>query len=77
MLMSAQVEKMPGPRCIMDGILLPNGHVLLIGGQKVWLAEQTRACMRLTTCAGMRADEAIGDSHATGATRVRSSAWAT
>lgn len=26
---------MPGQRCIFDGILLPNGHVVLIGGQKV------------------------------------------
>jgi hypothetical protein len=30
-----QVETMPGQRCIFDGILLPNGHVVLIGGQKV------------------------------------------
>jgi hypothetical protein len=26
---------MPGQRCIFDGVLLPNGHVVLIGGQKV------------------------------------------
>jgi hypothetical protein len=26
---------MPGQRCIFDGILLPNGHVVLIGGQMV------------------------------------------
>jgi len=30
-----QVEQMPGPRCIFDGVLLPNGHVMLLGGQKV------------------------------------------
>lgn len=30
-----EVEKMPGPRCIFDGVLLPNGHIVLIGGQKV------------------------------------------
>jgi hypothetical protein len=33
-----EVEKMPGPRCIFDGVLLPNGHVVLLGGQRVsWL----------------------------------------
>lgn len=30
-----EVEKMPGRRCIFDGVLLPNGHVVLIGGQRV------------------------------------------
>ena len=30
-----EVEKMPGPRCIFDGVLLRNGHVVLIGGQQV------------------------------------------
>jgi hypothetical protein len=29
------VEQMPGPRCIFDGTLLPNGHIVLTGGQKV------------------------------------------
>jgi hypothetical protein len=29
------VEQMPGPRCIFDGTLLPNGHIILTGGQKV------------------------------------------
>lgn len=44
-----KVEKMPGPRCIFDGILLPNGHVLLLGGQKVW-APCCNACMH-SACA--------------------------
>lgn len=26
---------MPGSRCIFDGVLLPNGHIVLMGGQKV------------------------------------------
>jgi hypothetical protein len=30
-----EVEQMPGPRCIMDGVLLPNGHVVIMGGQRV------------------------------------------
>ncbi|WIA15217.1 hypothetical protein OEZ85_001895 [Tetradesmus obliquus] len=38
---SWEVETMPGQRCIFDGILLPNGHVVLIGGQKVGLGDLT------------------------------------
>jgi hypothetical protein len=30
-----QVENMPDRRCIFDGVLLPNGHVMLLGGQRV------------------------------------------
>jgi hypothetical protein len=38
---------MPGPRCIFDGVLLPNGHVVLMGGQKV----RARGC---GDCASLR-----------------------
>jgi hypothetical protein len=30
-----EVEAMPDRRCIFDGVLLPNGHVMLLGGQRV------------------------------------------
>ncbi|KAF6264122.1 hypothetical protein COO60DRAFT_220181 [Scenedesmus sp. NREL 46B-D3] len=38
---SWEVEAMPDQRCIFDGVLLPNGHVVLIGGQKVGLGDLT------------------------------------
>ncbi|KIZ05205.1 glyoxal or galactose oxidase [Monoraphidium neglectum] len=37
------VEKMPGPRCIFDGVVLPNGHVVLIGGQQRGIGDLTNA----------------------------------
>lgn len=36
-----QVEKMPDKRCIFDGILLPNGHVALLGGQRLGIGDLT------------------------------------
>ncbi|GBF96985.1 hypothetical protein Rsub_09782 [Raphidocelis subcapitata] len=40
---SWEVEEMPGPRCIFDGVLLPNGHVVLLGGQKRGIGDLTNA----------------------------------
>jgi hypothetical protein len=39
-----QVEQMPGSRCIFDGTLLPNGHIILTGGQKVRRAPSAKLC---------------------------------
>jgi hypothetical protein len=30
-----QVEDMPASRCTLSGIVLPNNHAVLLGGQKV------------------------------------------
>ncbi|KAI8466478.1 MAG: hypothetical protein J3K34DRAFT_524480 [Monoraphidium minutum] len=38
-----EVERMPGPRCIFDGVLLPNGHVVLLGGQRRGIGDLTNA----------------------------------
>jgi hypothetical protein len=47
---------MPGPRCIFDGVLLPNGHVVLLGGQRVrggWAAGALLACWRARPACGV------------------------
>lgn len=49
------VEQMPGPRCIFDGTLLPNGHIVLTGGQKVHCDSQLcqTHCVKRRTQGGM------------------------
>lgn len=44
------VEQMPGPRCIFDGTLLPNGHIILTGGQKVRMTARPQLAVVCRVC---------------------------